>query len=171
MRRLYFIAPNIDSAKKILDDLLLARVDDHHIHIVGKDEAALIRAHLPAASLLEKSDIVPAFERGLVVGFATGLTLSLLAFLFPPVEFSIGGGALLGITLFGAGFGAWISSMIGVSLHNSHLKNFEEAIESGELLFIVDVPKKRMAEIRALMKSHHPEAENKGSDPTIPAFP
>jgi len=171
MRRLYFIAPHISSAKKILDDLLLARVDDHHIHIIGKDEPALIRANLPAASLMEKSDIVPAFERGLVVGFATGLAISLVTFLFQPVEFNLGGGAILGITLFGAGFGAWISSMIGISLHNSQLKNFEDAIEKGELLFIVDVPKARMGEIRALMKKHHPEAANEGTEPTIPAFP
>jgi hypothetical protein len=33
------------------------------------------------------------------------------------------------------------------------------------------VPKDRVEEIEALVKSHHPEADVEGADPTIPAFP
>lgn len=171
MRRLYFLAPHINSAKAIFHDLLLARVDDHHVHVVSKDEAQLIKEDLPAATLFEKTDLVPAFERGLVIGFALGLTLSVIGVVLTPYNIQLGGGAILAITLSGALFGAWASSMIGISLHNSHLQAFEKAIEKGEYLFIVDVPKSRIKEITKLMKQHHPEAENEGADPTVPAFP
>jgi len=171
MRRLYFLAPHIKSAKAIFHDLLLARVDDHHVHVISKDESQLVKEDLPAATLFEKSDLVPAFERGLVVGFASGLAVSVFGVAMTPFDVQLGGGAILAITLFGAFFGAWISSMIGISLHNSHLKGFEKAIEKGEYLFIVDIPKSRMPEITKLMKRHHPEADNEGSEPTMPAFP
>ena len=171
MRRLYFLAPHLNSAKSIFHDLLLARIDDHHVHVVSKDESELVKAHLPAATLLEKSDIVPAFERGLVIGFASGLVLSFIGVFMMPIELQLGGASILAITVFGAIFGAWVSSMIGVSVHNSHLKGFENAIAKGEYLFIVDIPKSRMAEISKLMKRHHPEAGSEGSEPTMPAFP
>ena len=147
MRRLYFLSPNITSAKKIFEDLLLARVDDHHIHVVANDERELVREKIPVATVLEKTDIIPGLERGLVVGFATGVILSVGLLLFPPGDFVLGGGAVLGITLAGAVFGAWISSMIGISIHNSQLVAFDDAIEKGEFLFIIDVPKKRVEDI------------------------
>ncbi len=171
MRRLYFLAPHLNSAKAIFHDLLLARIDDHHVHVVSKDESQLIKEDLPAATLFEKSDLVPAFERGLIIGFTLGLVLSFIGVVFAPFGIQLGGGSVLAITLAGAFFGAWASSMIGISLHNTHLKGFENAIAKGEYLFIVDIPKSRIREITKLMKRHHPEAENEGSDPTVPAFP
>jgi uncharacterized membrane protein YeaQ/YmgE (transglycosylase-associated protein family) len=150
---------------------LLASVDSRHIHIISNNEPELIRARLPEASLFEKTDVVPAFERGLVVGFATGLIAGLIGSSFSPLGLNFDGATILGITLAGAVFGAWISGMIGVSLHNSQLKSFENAIAGGGLLIIVDVPKSRMAEITNMVKSHHPEAISEGSEPSMPAFP
>lgn len=171
MRRLYFLSPHLNSAKQIVNDLLLARVDSSHMHIIGKDESQLIKANLPGASLLEKTDVVPAFERGLVVGFATGLLAGLIGASFSPLGLAFDGATILGITLAGAVFGAWASGMIGISLHNSQLKRFESSIEEGQLLLIVDVPKNRIDEITQLVKRHHPEAGERGSEPTMPAFP
>lgn len=171
MRRLYFLSPHVDSAQQIVNDLLLARVNAGHIHIISKDESQLIKAKLPCASLLEKTDIIPAFERGTVIGFATGLVAGLIGASFSPLGLEFDGATILGITLSGAIFGAWVSGMIGISLHNSKLKRFESAIKEGQLLLIVDVPKGRIGEITQLVKSHHPEAGERGSEPTMPAFP
>lgn len=75
------------------------------------------------------------------------------------------------MTLASIGFGAWAATMIGVGIPNVRLKRFEHAIESGELLMMVDVPKGRVEEIETLVKSHHPEADVEGTAPTIRAFP
>jgi len=171
MRRLYFLIPNIDSAKKIVDELLLARVDERHIHIAAADHHALIEAHLPEASLLQESDFIPAVERGLAVGGATGILAGIAAVAIPGLGLALGGGAILGIGLAGAGLGAWVSSMIGISAPSSRLKEFENAINNGELLMMVDVAKSRVDDITDLVKSHHPEAQIEGTEPVIPAFP
>jgi len=171
MRRLYFLIPSIDSAKTIVDELLLARIEERHIHIAAKDHHALTEAHLPEAGLLQESDFVPAVERGVAIGGATGVLAGIAAVTIPGAALALGGGAILGIGLAGAGVGAWMSGMIGVSVPSSRLKEFEAAIEDGNLLMMVDVPKPRVDEIKELVKSHHPEAHIEGTEPVIPAFP
>ncbi len=171
MRRLYFLLPHTDSAKVIVDELLLARIEERHIHIAAADHHALIEAHLPEANLLQESDFIPAVERGLAVGGATGILAGIAAVVVPGVGLALGGGAILGIGLAGAGVGAWVSSMIGISTPSSRLTEFEKAIEEGQLLMMVDVPKDRVDEISTLVRKHHPEAHIEGTEPVIPAFP
>jgi len=171
MRRLYFLIPGIDSAKTIVDELLLARIEQRHIHIAAADHHALTEANLPEASLLQESDFIPAVERGLAIGGATGILAGVAAVALPGVGLVLGGGAILGIGLAGAGLGAWVSSMIGISAPSSRLTEFEDAIKEGGLLMMVDVPKTRVDEITDLIKQHHPEAEIEGTEPVIPAFP
>lgn len=167
MKRLYFLLPDVDSAKKIVDELLLARIEERHIHIVARDHAPLEKAHLPEAGLFEESDFVPALERGMAVGGATGVLAGIAAVTFPPAGLILGGGAILATGLLGVGLGAWIASMIGVSVPNTQLKKFEDAIAHGQLLMLIDVPKDRVDEIVELIKSHHPEAHVEGAEPTF----
>ena len=169
MRRLYFMVPSIDTANTVVDELLLKRVDEHHIHVVAKEGTPM--GDLPEANLFQKSDFIPAMERGLAVGGVTGLLAGLAAFTFPPAGLIFGGGAVLGASLAGAGFGAWISGMIGMDVPNSQIDKFEAAIAKGEILMMIDIPKDRVAEIEALIQQHHPDADMGGTEPHIPAFP
>jgi len=169
MRRLYFMLPDLDTAKTVVDELLIKRVDEHHIHVVAQEGTPM--GDLPEANLLQKSDFIPAMERGLAVGGITGVLAGIAAVTFPPAGLVLGGGAILGTSLAGAGFGAWISGMIGMDVPNSQIEKFEGAIEKGEVLMMVDIPKTRVEEIEALVQSHHPEADMGGTEPHIPAFP
>ena len=169
MRRLYFLVPDIEHTRKIVDELLLARVDEKHIHVIAKEGTPL--EDLPEARLAQKSDLVPAVEKGLALGGLTGIVAGLIAVTIPPAGIVLGGGAILASSLAGAGVGAWMSAMVGVSIPNSRLTAFEEAIMKGEILMMVDVAKVRVDEIDDLVKKHHPEAEIEGTEPTIPAFP
>jgi hypothetical protein len=169
MRRIYYLVPNIETARKIVDELLLARVEERHMHLVAREGMPM--ENLPEATFLQKTDFVPALEKGVAVGGATGVLAGLVAMTFPPAGLVFGGGALLATALAGAGVGAWFSSMIGASIPNSRVKEFEQAIERGEVLMMVDVPKSRVEAIEELIKQHHPEAELEGTEPTIPPFP
>jgi hypothetical protein len=169
MRRLYLLVPDVETSGLIVNDLLLARIEERHIHLIAKEGTPL--GNLPEASLVQKSDLVPAVERVLSVGGVAGLLCGLVAVSMPPVGVVLGGGALLGAALAGAGLGVWLSGMIGVSVSNSRLKQFEQAIQEGHLLMLVDVPKQRVEEIEELIRMHHPQAQIEGTEPTIPAFP
>jgi len=169
MRRIYFLVPDHDSAKKIVDELLLARIDVKHIHIVANHSLAL--EELPEATIAQTTDLIPSLERGFTIGGATGVLAGLAAIALPGVGILAGGAIMLASSLAGAGVGAWASSMIGISAPNSRLKEYEAAIGRGEYLFLVDVPKDRVEEIEELVKSHHPEADMHHTEPHIPAFP
>ena len=168
MRRIYFLVPDIGTTHNIVNELLLARVDERHIHVLARQGTPL--ENLPEASFVQKSDFIPALEQGVAVGGATGLLAGLAAVALP-TGLVLGGGAILAASLAGAGLGGWWSSMIGASAGNRRLKDYEAAVERGEILVMVDVPKDKVGEIQEKVRLHHPAADCKGTDPTIPAFP
>jgi hypothetical protein len=161
--------PNIDSARKIVDELLLARIEERHIHVLAKRGTPM--GDLPEASLLQKSDFIPAVERGFALGGAVGTVAGLVAISLPPAGTVIAGGILLGSALAGAGVGAWLGGMVGMNVGSTRLKQFEKTIEEGQLLLMVDVPRNRVEEITEAIKKHHPEGDVRGTEPLIPAFP
>jgi len=168
-RRLYFVLPDLKSADTIQRELLLARIDAGHIHFLARDGINL--GQLSVANLLQRSDLIHGLEIGLVAGGLTGLLTGLGIALYPEFGSTVGMGAALLLAVFGALVGAWASGMIAVSLPNSRLKGFQQAIDAGRILLMVDVPYRRVAEIRGLIESHHPEARIGGQDNHIPAFP
>ncbi len=168
MKRIYFLVPDLETTKKIVDELLLARVEERHIHILAKRDTPL--GDLPEASILQKTDFIPAMERGLAIGGVTGTLAGLIAVALP-TGMVLGGGAVLAIALAGAGLGSWFAGMVGLNVGNSRLKPYEEAIERGELLLMVDVPKNEVEKFHELIRKHHPEVEFEGTEPTIPPFP
>lgn len=169
MRRIYFLVPDVPSGKAIVNELLLARIEERRIHVLARDGTPL--QDLPAARLAQRSDLIPALERGAAAGGLTGAVAGLMAATFPPAGLVLGGGAVVGITLLGSGFGAWVSAMIGVGVPSRRLAQFEGAIAGGELLMMVDVPSARVEEVEAIVTRHHPEAELEGFEPNIPEFP
>jgi hypothetical protein len=42
-RRLYFVLPDVDSARRTADDLLLARVEDRHMRFLARRGTGSIR--------------------------------------------------------------------------------------------------------------------------------
>ena len=169
MRRIYFLVPHVASARAIVNELLLARIEERRIHVLAREGTPL--EDLPDATLAQRSDLIPALERGVAAGGLTGALAGLAAVSFPPAGLVLGGGAVVGIALLGGGFGAWVSSMIGVRLPNRRLKQFEEAIADGDLLMMIDVPGARVDGVEAIVMRHHPEAELEGLEPTVPEFP
>ncbi len=169
MRRIYFLVPDIALAHRIIDELLLARIPEKHLHVVARRGTPL--GDLPEASLLQKSDFIPAVERGVALGGAAGLLGGLVAIAVPPAMTVIAGGVLLATTLSGAGVGAWLGGMVGMNVGNTRIARFHDAIEAGELLVLADVPAERVEEIEASIRKHLPQAEIEGTEPTVPAFP
>ncbi len=169
MRRIYFLVPDIEATKRIVDELLLARIEERHIHIIAK--RGTLMEDLPEANLLQKSDFIPAVERGLAIGGSAGILAGLVAITFPVTGPMLAGGVLLMSTLSGAGIGAWAGGMVGMSVGNTRIKQFEEAIEAGQLLVLADVPKNRVDEIEVCVKKHLPKVIVEGTEPHVPAFP
>ncbi|MEK6593442.1 MAG: DUF1269 domain-containing protein [Pseudomonadota bacterium] len=167
-RRLYFMLPDMHTAHRVLDEMLLARIEERHIHFLAR--RGTLPPDLPEASVLQKTDFVHGAGIGLVIGGGTGVIAGALLVLFPPH-----GGALQLVTVLitavlGALFGAWMASMAASAVPNSMLKRFHPDIERGKVLMMIDVPLRREREISGLIASRHPEVEAGGIEPTL-AFP
>ena len=75
------------------------------------------------------------------------------------------------MSLIGAIVGVWASGMIASDVPNTRLEKFSADIEHGKILMMVDIPKHQIGEIATMIKQQHPDADPRGRDPTIPAFP
>ncbi len=168
-RRLYFLLPDIESARGMLNEMLLARIEIKHIHFLGKRGA--LPLDLPEANFLQKTDLVHGAQLGLGVGGLAGVAAGLLIVAFPPGGASLQLVTVLIAALVGALFGAWVSSMAASSVPNSKLRRFHSDVEQGRVLMMVDVPMLHVQEISDLVARRHPEAVSGGIEPTIPAFP
>jgi hypothetical protein len=164
MRRIYFLAPNIETTSKIVQELRSEGIEDRHIHILAKRGTPL--EDLPEATEFQKTDFFPAIERGAALGGTTGLLAGLIGLRF--AGFVIAGGPLLGILIAGATIGSLMSGLVGLQTGNSRLKQFEEAIEQGELLVMLDVAKDRIEAITRSIIKHHPNATFEGIEPIFP---
>ena len=169
-RRIYWLLPDLASARRTMDDLLLARIPESQIHFVAHEGTDMSGLH--EANVLQTTDVVRAAQAGLIIGGAVGaLAGAVAAIFFPIVGDDPQWGLVAVLAVVGAGFGAGASRMIGVSTPSNRLKRFEKAIEQGQILLMVDVPKGRVAEIEERLQKLHPEAHLEGLEPDIPAFP
>lgn len=164
MRRMYFLAPNIETTHKIVDELRREGIEDRHMHILAKRDTPL--EDMPEASEFQKTDFIPAVERGVALGATTGLLAGLVGLRF--AGFAIAGGPVLGILFYGATIGAMMSGLAGLQVGNSRVKKYEDAIERGQLLVMVDIPKERIDEMSQLITKHHPTAQFEGIEPLLP---
>lgn len=168
-RRIYLICPDLQAAQQTMNDLLLARINERHIHVLARRGTPMEGLH--EANVPQKSDLVHGAEWGLIVGGAAGLIMGAILVLVP-----IGGVQLqlvmvLIMALGGALFGLWVSSMVAASVPNTKLRGFAKDIEEGKYLMMVDVPFRRVEEIQSLLQTRHPEDKSGGVEPTVPAFP
>lgn len=168
-RRIYWLLPNLASARQAMHDLLQARVDIAHLHFAAREGQDMAGLH--AANVWQTSDLVHAAKTGWVLGTACGVVVGLLAALLFPVfgdepEWAVA----VGLALLGGVVGAWSATMVGVSIPSPRLARFESAIAQGQVLLMVDLPPSRVREVEAMLEATHPEARFEGEEPRIPAI-
>lgn len=168
-RRLYFLLPDVASARTVANDLLLARINDSQMRFLASRGTDLGELH--EASFMQKGDFVHGAEIGLVVGAGCGAAAGLYMLFSPPLGLTLELVTILITALGGALLGAWVGSLVGASVPNVRLKQFTSDIELGKVLLILDVPRSRVRDVTEMLHQRHPEAVDRGWEPTVPAFP
>ena len=169
-RRIYWLLPDLQSARRTMDDLLLARIEERHIHFVAREGTDMRGLH--AANVLQTSDVVRSAEMGLIVGAGVGALVGALAAVhYPIVGYEPQWGIAAALAVAGGLFGTWSATMIGVSTPSKRLARFTQQIEDGQILLMVDVAMWQVEEVEVRLRSLHPEAHLEGTEPDIPAFP
>ena len=136
-QRLAILSDDIDDASSVVETLRQSGYADEDIYVITNDDITL--EDLPEADPRQYSDLLPALKRGAGMGGALGLLGGVLMATVPPAGLALSGAAITAMTAGGAAFGAWTSSLIGISVPNSRLEEFQKAIKAGKTLVLVDV--------------------------------
>lgn len=169
MRRMYVTLPDVASARGVANDLLLARIEDRHMRFLARRGTDL--GELNEASYFQKTDAIHGAFVGLVIGGALGALVGAVLVNYPPRGVSLEMVAVLVAAIVGAILGVWVATMVGLQVPNSRLRHFEKELEDGRVLLMLDVPARRFDEVREIIARKHPEAIDRGHEPTVPAFP
>src|SRR2546425_218387 len=155
-RRLYFLLPDLGSAIKTANDLLLARVEDSHMHFLAKRGMSLGQLH--EANTLQKSDCVHGAELGFVLGGAGGFLIGIYIYLTPPDGVTLQLVTVLISTVIGAVFGAWAASLVAMSVPNTRLKRARrgKGLRPGEIV--------RRSRVQFRKLPHQRRVEQPGGD-------
>ncbi|HHH39600.1 MAG TPA: DUF1269 domain-containing protein [Sedimenticola sp.] len=154
MRRLYLLLPDLASCRRLVGELRTTGITDRHLHVVGSLEHDL--QGLPLASAWQKSELLHGLEIGVGLGALGGLLAWLLGRLLPPPGLVVDRPLLFWSVLAGALFGGVVSALMKQHEHNHRLDRYQRAVDDGQLLLMVDLPRARVAEIRELIQRRYP---------------
>ncbi len=161
-RRLYFIFSNTHQAQQAFADLKNAGIDQNHIHALSRSDIDL--GTLPLATVPQRSDLAWRMEnvawRSNLALFALGLLALLIG-----IYTGISALSLLGLAVMLLTFIA--GAMFASQVPDAHLDEFRGTLAHGDIVLLVDVPRRRHGEIEELMRQRHPEAIPGGSSWTI----
>src|SRR5450830_1377894 len=156
--KLEFMLPDVNAANQACDKLLLARVEESHIHFLARSGIDL--GKLQIASAMEKTNIIHEGERGILMGAGFGLLVGLYVLKFPPWittsplwYTNSHWYVVLAITILAGAISVAIgAALLGVNLFNSDLNRYKDRIDKGEILMIVTVPFYEVNKVRKIMK-------------------
>ncbi|MCH8621854.1 DUF1269 domain-containing protein [Undibacterium sp. TS12] len=167
-RRLYFMLPDVSSARAMLDELVAVGIEQRYMHFCARE--GLLAADMPEANSLQKTDLIHGAEVGMLIGGISGLLAGGLWLIFPPESMEMRIVALLVSAIGGALFGSWMSANAARSIPSSRLQPFLLDIDAGKVLLMVDVPFRQISDIQQMVSKQHPEIHFGGVDPHVPVF-
>lgn len=167
MRRLYYVAKDLETTQRISDELHAEGISNWNFHVLAKDFDGLYRHHIHSATPIHQLDFVHTGERwamtGALVCFAIGLAIHLSGS-FPWQTSMV---SVVLFTVVGGLFGAWQGGMVGLTRENYKIEPFHQDIEAGRYLVMVDVSSANKARVREIMNMQFPQVEFRGRDSTL----
>ena len=167
MRRLYYIAEDVETTRRVSDALHADGITDHHFHVVARDEAGLYRHHVHSASTLQQLDVIHTGERFAMAGAVGGLLLVWALQVVGPYGFQPDLLSGLALVILGALFGAWQGGMIGLTREHYQLAPYHHELEAGRYVIMVDVRREQEDDVRDLMRARFPRVSAAGDASTL----
>jgi hypothetical protein len=132
-RRVYS-TPDLAAAKLAISAARMAGVEDENISLIARSDIEM--ESIPNDRIDASTDFVPAALRGAGTGGAIGLVAGILAIAIPPIGITVAGVGLM--TLVGAAVAGWSAALMGSAVPNSVRRTFDEEIEQGRILVVID---------------------------------
>lgn len=137
-----YSTPDIDTARNVIAAAHNAGIPSDDILLVARSDIEL--DEIPNEYKEADTDLVPAALRGAGYGGAAGLLAGLTAIVLTPIGLTLAGAAAA--TLAGALVGCWASALVGSSLPDPIRRKFDDEIQAGRILVVVDAEREQLAE-------------------------
>ena len=164
MKCLYYLAPTLDSTRRISDHLREAGVSDWYLHVISKDEAGLRREHIHSSNYLETLNLLRAGFIGANIGFIVGVIGAGLMMYFKPFGSDMPGIVYFIIIALATLFGSWEGGLYGVATRNQKLTRFSADIDAGKYLILIYARKEQEELVQGVMRNKNPEAQHVATD-------
>ena len=159
MKCLYYLAPTLDSARRISDDLHALGVRDSFLHVIAVDEAGLKQWNIHSGNYLETLDLVRDGLIGSAIGLCAGLIGAALLKLFAPFGPNVPNIVYFATVAAATLFGAWEGGLTGIASENKKLAKFHDDLEAGRSLILIYARQEQEATVIRMMRFRHPEAQ------------
>lgn len=165
LRRLFFLLPDNLSALRLVVDVRDAGVPSNHIHATARDHNAL--RDLPPATARQKHDAIWRIDQATWAASLAVFAMSLVG-LAVAWNYESMFGASIGLVM------AIVSAVAGmcfaIRFPDTHVGDFHEALRHGEILLMIDVPRRLVAHVNNLVYRRYPEATPGGTGWTPGVF-
>ncbi|MBU8975786.1 MULTISPECIES: hypothetical protein [unclassified Lysobacter] len=129
-----FSTPDLATAQSVMNAARGAGVRDDDILLVARSDIEL--EEIPNDRKEADTDLIPAALRGAGYGGAAGLLAGLAAIVITPIGLTLAGAAAAAVA--GALVGSWASALVGSSLPDPIRRKFDEEIQAGRILVVLD---------------------------------
>jgi hypothetical protein len=143
--RRVFSSPDPASAGDALAAARRAGAAEDDLSLIARADIELVA--IPEGRQEAETDFKPALAKGAGVGGATGLLAGLAAAVIPPLGITVAGVAVM--TAMGAAVGSWAAALMGSTIPDPVKRQFEDQIEAGRVLLVVDADPDQLAAIEA----------------------
>lgn len=143
-----FSAPDVEAARVAVDAAIDAGLDRDCLSLVARSDIELDA--IPDDLKEADTDFVPALLRGAGAGSVAGLLAGLVAVVATPIGVTLAGAAA--VAAGGAILGGWAASIVGGALPDPVRRDFDEQIQNGNILIVIDASRDKLALIEPALE-------------------
>ena len=166
--RHYFISDDLDDLDLFEDQLEHQGVEKIQIHVLSNDsEGVENHVHLHAVQSLLKNDVIHSGFIGVFAGVAVASVLLASAHFLGLNESAAGWLPFYFLSVLIVGLCTWEGGFIGFQKPNYHYSRFEQTLEEGNHVFIVELDPEQEPVLKRLLESH-PKLRDMGTEMGAP---
>jgi len=143
-----YSTPDVASAQHALQAARGAGVGNDDLALIARGDIELDA--IPDERKEARTDFLPAVARGAAGGGAAGLLAGLVAVAIPPLGITLAGAGVMAVA--GALVGSWSSALVGATVPDSVRRQFEQEIEAGRILLVIDAEEPALADADAAIR-------------------
>jgi hypothetical protein len=140
MRRYFYISNDLDDLEKVELALEGEGISRAQIHVLSNDDAGVKEHNLNQVYSWFRTDVISTTYKGVIVGVILATIALFTANAMGATE-TVGWAPFIMLAIVCVGFCTWEGGLIGSHLPSSRFKKFQDRIENGQHVLMIDADK------------------------------